>query len=108
MKFHDLLSRVGDDDLQNLLGGPTIRLLGLLDPRAITPEKLGEILLQLRSCEDLLHNRASRALLLYYLRLPEANQLANVLDLKRDGDPFPGLRSIDIRRGSERERLLFA
>ncbi len=61
----------------------------------------------MRSREDLLISRTSRELLLDLLRTPEANRLANALGLKNSGDVFAALRSIEIRRGSERERLLF-
>jgi len=107
MNFDDLLSRADDEVLQTLLGGPTIRLLRLLDPQLITPQYLRGVLLGLRSREDLLARQESRTLLLDLLRPADAARLATTLGIPPADDAYNALRALRIRRGSNREQALF-
>ena len=82
MQFTELLVLAGDEVLQELLGTSTLRLIRLLDPHNLAPDRLQAILLRLRSGYDLLANRDSRNLLLSLLPIDQAQQLATILGIQ--------------------------
>lgn len=107
MNFKNLLSRADDETLQKLLGSATVCLLKLLDPSLATPTRLREILLSLHSPENLLLTKESRDILLELLRPEEAKILALVLQGSNHNDSYQSLKTVTIRRGSDREHTLF-
>jgi superfamily II DNA or RNA helicase len=107
ISFDDLILRADDLALQELVGKPAVRLLGAVDPSLLAPPSLREVLLGLRSREELLGDAEARGALVDLLRREEAVRLAELLGTDA-GDPFESLRALRVRRGSERERMLFA
>ena len=107
MHFSNLLARADEGTLQTLIGRPALRLLKALDPALASPSSLRELLSGLRSPDSLLSDSMARGMLLDLLRPVEAQQLACLLSSDQVSDPYATLRSLNIRRGSGRERSLF-
>ncbi|QZY29687.1 DEAD/DEAH box helicase [Nocardioides coralli] len=105
LTFEELLSRASDPTLQELVGRKVVRLLAKLQEDLAHPDRLREVLQDLRAPSELLLNRDSRAELASLLPPSQARDLATALDLPGD-DPFRELSSVSIRRGSERARRL--
>lgn len=105
--FKQLLSRVDDETLQQIVGPPAVRLLNALDPDLATPSNLRRICLQLHSPESLLTDPESRAQLLPLLRRQHALDLIEELDLESD-DPYRTIQTVQIRKNSIRHRRLLA
>ncbi|KUI25821.1 restriction endonuclease [Mycobacterium sp. IS-1742] len=98
--FEDLLNRASDQLLQDLVGHDVVRLLVGLDPALARPERLSEIALGLRTPADMLLDSALRSELLLLLPRHSAEALATRLSVT--GDPFHGLTTMKVRRGSAR------
>jgi superfamily II DNA or RNA helicase len=98
--FGELLNRASDQLLQNLVGREVVRLLSGLDASLARPERLSEIALGLRSPADMLLDGALRNELLLLLPHRSAELLAQRLGI--NGDPYDGLTSMSVRRGSAR------
>lgn len=107
MRFSDLLSRADDATLQTLLGTPVLRLLRLLDAGMVAPARLRVLLIELRGEAGLLADAQCRALLVDLLRQGEAEHIARVLNVPIGGNVYDALRDLPLRRGSEREQILF-
>ncbi len=107
LNLNNLLSRADDETLQTLLGSAAIRLIKLLDPSLVTPNKLREILLHLHTPESLILAKASRDVLINLLRPKEAERLATVLDSPYKPDDYQALKATKIRRNSKKEGTLF-
>jgi DNA repair protein RadD len=102
-----LIERAGDVTLQQLLGGPALRLIGLLDHRLIAPAQLRDLVRALHSPSDMLRNPGQRAALLRLLTPEEAAELVQTLGLDAVDGPYRALTSLKIRRDSLLERQLF-
>lgn len=98
--FEDLLNRASDQLLQKLVGREVVRLLASLDQSLARPERLSEIALGLRSPADMLLDTSLRSELLLLLSPGSAELLAQRLGIS--GDPYDGLTSMSVRRGSAR------
>ncbi len=108
MHFSTILARADEGTLQALIGRPALRLLKALDPALAAPSALRELLKHLRSADALLADPSARPLLLALLRPLEAQQLAILLATDPSSDSYLTLRTLNLRRGSARERLLFS
>ncbi|MCL4256200.1 MAG: DEAD/DEAH box helicase family protein, partial [Anaerolineae bacterium] len=106
--FDNLLSRADDETLSRLIGTVAMRLIMALDPRIATPANLRKVAIELHTKAGLLLSRENRALLIDLLQPNQAQILASVLGIKPDGDIYNELKKPQIRRGSEREKQLFA
>jgi superfamily II DNA or RNA helicase len=102
-----LIERAGDATLQKLLGGPALRLIGLLDQRLIAPAQLRDLVRALHSPDDMLRDPDQRAALLRLLTPEEATDVVKNLGLHTVGEPYGALTSLKIRRDSPLERRLF-
>lgn len=89
-----------------LVGRPGVRLLARLDPDLIQPSKLREIALGLTSPQRMLLEPESRRELLSLLPPAKAEELAGLLGLAVNGDPYAALDDVPIRRGSETAQVL--
>lgn len=107
MEFDNLLSRADEETLQSMLGRASLRLITLLDPNSANPSRLRELLLSLRTRQELIASKKSRALLLELMRSREAELLAKTLGIRTAGDVYQALKGAKIRAGSEHERLLY-
>lgn len=105
IKFDHLLSRADDELLQKLLGEKVVRLLGILDPNLLSPSKLREILVNLKTNEGLLLDKNTRNALVDLLRPEEAKALAKLLGAKANDDPYEHLKK--ARSGSQQNLQLF-
>lgn len=107
MHLPSLLSRADEATLQAMLGAPVLRLLRMLDPGLVIPERMRDLLIGLRGEAGLLADAESRALLIDLLRPDEARHIAQVLDVPVQGNVYAALRALPLRRGSAREQTLF-
>jgi len=107
MNFSDLIVRADVDDLASLIGPSSFRLLSTLDSRLVLPSNLREVLLDLRTPGTLLTDSDSRSFLFNLLTQEEAEQLASVLDLPAEKDPYESLHGARVYKNSSREELLF-
>lgn len=107
MTFDELISRADDETLQNLVGGPVVRLLRLLDPTLASPSRLRRLLLELRSPVEILRDQTARSEILALLPLSEAKELANTIAATSDADPYPVLCGTPVRKNSPTEKALF-
>ncbi|AIU06484.1 restriction endonuclease [Mycolicibacterium smegmatis] len=106
MRLTQLLSRADDELLEELVGGPVVRLLESLDPTLSSPRRLRELVEALHSPEELLRDRKVRQQLLDLLPIADATEVAGLLrlDTKR---PYESLRAANFKRGSKAEKILF-
>ena len=103
--FEDLLARASDLLLQELVGRRVVRLLARLDPALATPDRLREVVEELRSPAEMLLDPRTRGELLQLLPTEAAHHLA--ADLMLDGtDPFDALAQVQVRKGSARAAAL--
>jgi len=108
LNFDNLLSRADDEILQAMLGAASVRLITSLDPNSATPSRLRELLLGLRSRQDLLAAKESRVLIFDLLRENEAALLASALNLNASSSVYQALKEATFRGGSQNERLLYS
>ncbi len=107
MLLQNLLSRADDLALQQLLGADLVRLIMLLDPKLATPQALKKLILEFHTPYGLLMSKKSRGLLLDLLPLREARILSQIIGLvSQDENLYDQLKSIEIRKNSEKERAL--
>ena len=110
MRIIDLLSRTDDQNLQELLGKSSLRLLQVLDSKLATHASLERLILDLWTPEGLLLIKEKRSLLLDALPKPEIIILAGILGVDNSGNIFSildNLKKVNIVRGSEKEKALF-
>lgn len=108
MNFSQLLSRADDQILQDLIGGPIVRLLRLIDPQLASPSRLRELLVHLRSPAELLRDGTSRRILFELLPMDSAIALCGEVTTATSGSPYQSLVAETFRRGSDKERMLFS
>lgn len=98
--FDELLNRASDELLQKIVGPEVVRLLGSIDRALTRPDRLCEIVLSLRTPAELLLDNSIRSDLLMILPKTTATTLADLLGLS--GDPYEALKSMKVRRRSQR------
>lgn len=96
--FDELIGRAADQLLQQMVGQDVVRILAGLDPALARPERLREIAMGLRTPAEMLFDKSLRPELL--MLLPPASALMLAQRLKLDGDPYQGLASMKLRRGT--------
>ena len=97
MKLDHLLSRADDEALQELLGGPALRLIMLLDPTLATPSKLRKLIIELHTRAGLLLSKESRNLLFDLLPRQQATILATILGASNQAGDYEALKKITFR-----------
>lgn len=107
MQFEDLLTRLDDQALQDLLGQDAMRLIMLLDPEKRSPAMLRNLIVDLNTLAGLLLSRKARSSILGFLKPDEAERLQMILDGRVSGDPYIALTNLRVARGSPREKALF-
>lgn len=101
MSFDKLLTRADAALLQSLVGEEVVKLLSALEAeQRVTTGRLRQVLLGLRSPQELLLDSSSRSQLLELLRPLEAQDLCAHLTLKVSQDPFATLCAVELRRGT--------
>ena len=108
--FETLLARADEETLGQLVGGPSIRLLRLLDPRLTRAGVLRKVVTDLHDPSTLLRDSAARQRLLMLMRPDEAAEFASALAVSGSPgsatDPYRQIASLKIGRGSTSERRL--
>jgi len=105
VQFEELLARAAEPTLQSLVGRSRVKLLASLDPALTTPDRLRDVVLGLRSAQDLLLDNKARPQLLELLPPDEAAALAGHLGLDTAA-PYRALSEFKPRSASSRSELL--
>ncbi|MDW8413838.1 MAG: DEAD/DEAH box helicase, partial [Acidobacteriota bacterium] len=79
----------------------------LLDPSLATPSRLRELLLKIRTPQELLLSKETFAILIDLLRPQEAKVLATILGQADTHDYYQSLKEVRITSGSRKEKILF-
>jgi superfamily II DNA or RNA helicase len=107
MEFSSLLARADEKVLEALIGRDSLRLLHSIEEELTLPSSLREIVVDLRSPQNLLTDAESRSYLFDLLTENEARRLCSVLDINGNGDLYQLLKNARIYKNSSREELLF-
>jgi DNA repair protein RadD len=106
--LQECLVRMGVEQLAELLGPNSIRLLELLNERNITATALAGLVLSQFGPEYLVSDRTARPEILQALKPDDASRLARLLGFDSGTDPFTDIASLDFRRGTHPFRVLLA
>jgi DNA repair protein RadD len=107
MNFSDVLSRAGDDGLQELLGSSTVRLLNNLDSDLARVSSMRQIFEELYSPVEVLRNSALRKIFFTMLKTDEAIELCSLVYSNPPPNPFEGLKKLSFVKGSNTEKTIF-
>jgi len=107
MNFSDILSRAGDDGLQELLGSSTVRLLNNLDSNLARASSMRAIFEELYSPVAVLRTNALRQVFFTLLKIEEAKELCSMLYSNPPANPFEELHELNFTKGSKTEKLIF-
>lgn len=107
IRFESLLSRADEKTLEALIGAESLRLLHTIDEQLALPSRLRNVVLDLRSPQDLLTSKEARRLLFDLLKEEEAERLASLLSVNGRGDIYRALKEARIHRNPRKENLLF-
>ena len=106
MNISEVLSRAGDDGLQELLGGSTVRLLKNLDSNLARASSMREIFEELYPQIEILRQSNFRKMIFSLLKRSEAEELCLKLFQKVPPDPFKNLLELNMQKGGETELAL--
>jgi len=106
INFDQLLSRLDEETVQDILGKSTIELITLLDPNYNSPSKLKDLLVNIHGADGILLSKEIRNKIYDVLPLEEAEDLVNQLPASGP-DPYQALKSYNPQRGSSQEEELF-
>lgn len=107
MDLKVLLAKADQHALQELLGSATFELLKLLDPNLVTPSRLGEVILNLHSPEELLLSRKNRNVIFDLISPKQAEILSILLEAPADRNPYQSLKKVKISGDSKTKKYLF-
>ena len=100
MDIRDTLVRLGADQLTQILGTETVKLLEVLDLRHVAPSSLADIVIQQWGKEELLCEPIIRSDLIQALPEAKAKILLNQLNLDDSDNPWSKINSLSFRKGS--------
>jgi superfamily II DNA or RNA helicase len=107
MQISDVLSRAGDDGLQELLGSSTVRLLNNLDSKLARASSMREIFEELYSPVEMLRNGTLRKIIFTMLKTDEATELCSLVYSNPPSNPFEGLNKLSFVKASSTEKTVF-
>jgi DNA repair protein RadD len=107
MQISDVLSRAGDDGLQELLGSSTVRLLNNLDSRLARASSMRDIFEELYSPVEMLRNGTLRKIIFTLLKTDEAKELCSLVYSNPPHNPFDGLNKLTFIKASNTEKVVF-
>lgn len=107
MNISEILSRAGDDGLQELLGSSTVRLLNNLDSNLARASSMREIFEELYSPVEMLRNSSLRKIIFTLLKTSEAETLCNLVYSNPPANVFEGLNKLSFAKASNTEKALF-
>lgn len=106
LSFKELLSRLDEEELANLLGIRPVRILSTLDPSLTRPSSLRSLISGLYSPHALLQNQDKRYHLLKFLKPRELEELSRYINPAKSLS-YDDIRNIRITRKSKREAALY-
>lgn len=103
----DTIARLGADQLADLLGKDTIKIIEALNDGNVTAYRLSQILLRQLGADGILQNKSFRNEL--FLSLPDSHAriLAQQLGLPASGNPWKALTTCRFESRSDRLRKLY-
>jgi DNA repair protein RadD len=107
MNISEVLSRAGDDGLQELLGSSTVRLLKNLDSDLARASKMRQIFEELYSPVEVLRNGSLRKIVFSMLKTEEATDLCSLVYSNPPSNPFEGLNKLSFVKASSTEKAIF-
>lgn len=107
MQISEVLTRAGDDGLQELLGSSTVRLLNNLDSKLARASSMREIFEELYSPVEMLRNGTLRKIIFTMLKTDEATELCNLVYSNPPSNPFEGLNKLSFVKASSTEKTVF-
>jgi DNA repair protein RadD len=107
MYISEVLSRAGDDGLQELLGSSTVRLLNNLDSKLARASSMREIFEELYSPVEMLRNSTLRKIIFTMLKTDEAIELCSLVYSNPPSNPFEGLNKLNFVKASSTEKTVF-
>jgi len=107
MNFSEVLSRAGDDGLQELLGPSTVRLLNNLDSDLARASSMRQIFEELHSPVEVLRNSTLRKIFFSLLKTEEATELCGLVYSNQPSNPFEGLTKLSFAKASNTEKMIF-
>ena len=110
MKFEHAFARIDQETLQEyFLGKISVDLLEARDPDTLkSARKLQEATLDIITPYEILTNKKTRNCVLSTLRINDAEELAQRLNLEFQNSPYEAFEKLRIRRGSEGEKTLLS
>jgi len=106
MKLELVLARADDQNLQTFFGKAALRILLLLD-QTFSPERMSELIINVKGEQELLLNRESRQAIIDLLRPDEAITLATVLNIQYNYESiYEDLKSTRIQPNTDKQRAL--
>lgn len=107
MNISEVLSRAGDDGLQELLGSSTVRLLNNLDSDLARASSMRKIFEELYSPVEILRNSNLRRIVFTMLKKEEATELGSLVYSNPPANPFEGLNKLSFVKASSTEKTIF-
>ena len=107
MNISEVLSRAGDDGLQELLGSSTVRLLNNLDSDLARASSMRKIFEELYSPVEMLRNSNLRRIVFTMLKKEEATELCSLVYSNPPANPFEGLNKLSFVKASSTEKTIF-
>jgi DNA repair protein RadD len=106
MNLNELISRAGDDGLQELLGSSTVRLLKNLDTDLARASSMQKIFQELFPNVEILRQPNLRRIVLSLLKPEEAKELASRLYSNPPVNPYEALTKLTFSKGSNAENVV--
>lgn len=107
MDISEVLSRAGNDGMQELLGASTVRLLNNLDSKLARASSMLEIFEELYSPVEMLRNTSLRRTIFTLLKTQEAMDLCALVYSNPPANPFEALHKLSFSKGSSTEHAVF-
>jgi len=106
LEFNDLLRSSGLQTLERILGDEALELCSALSGEDLRPRQLRQLVLSLKTPEEILRSASARSALLAALSPSDATELAQKLGLQNE-DPYSFLLQLKFTIGSAQESTLF-
>ncbi len=103
-----ILSRAGDNQLEELIGPGTVRLLRMKNPDFKYGQTLKETIKKSYGLSGLLENKKTRNLIFEILRPDDAKELCKLLQGRDCSEPYNALYRMNFHKGSEKEKKLYS
>lgn len=102
IEYKDIISRADSAWLQEQVGEMSVRVLQAFEERGVSTSELRRVFFSIVNPYDLLADSTRRKGMFDFLRLEEAQELCQTLDLNHEQEPFAVLGNLLMNRGSDK------